>query len=281
MSYQIQAGDTFSSIAAGLNVQVNALEAVNPGVNPNDLQVGSYINTVYTIQSGDTLNAISSTLGCSLSDLEAANPSVDANDLQIGATLNLPSGGGGGGNGIGGGYVSYSGPASNFPDPSTWASFTALWQYNMGLMASNGDDSYQIELIKQSILTVANESGVDPRCILCVIMQESGGYVYVQTTDNGVVNPGIMQSHDGVAFNPNDQEGSILQMVRDGTEGTYNDSSNPGPGLKQLLMQYGNYYEAFRAYNSGSVDQSNLSDGLGSTPSYVSDVANRLQGHIF
>jgi hypothetical protein len=132
-------------------------------------------------------------------------------------------------------------------------------------------------------LTVASESepSVDPRCILCIIMQESGGYVNVPTSNNGVVDPGIMQSHDGVAFDPNNQQGSILQMVRDGTEGTYNDSSDPGPGLQQLLAQYGNYYDAFRAYNSGKIDPNNLSNGLGSTDSYVSDVANRLQGHIF
>jgi glucan 1,3-beta-glucosidase len=39
----------------------------------------------------------------------------------------------------------------------------------------------------------------------------------------------------------------------------------------------GNPYEVARGYNSGSIDFSNLSDGLGSTASYVSDIANRLQ----
>lgn len=39
-------------------------------------------------------------------------------------------------------------------------------------------------------------------------------------------------------------------------------------------------YEALRLYNSGRVNKNNLSDpGTGATPSYVSDVANRLQGH--
>lgn len=37
-------------------------------------------------------------------------------------------------------------------------------------------------------------------------------------------------------------------------------------------------YRALRLYNSGSLDDSNLSNGLGATNSYVSDVANRLQG---
>ena len=82
-----------------------------------------------------------------------------------------------------------------------------------------------------------------------------------------------MQSHNGVEFNPNDEQGSILQMIRDGTEGT------PfGDGLKQTLAKQGNYYAAFREYNSGSVDPNNLSNGLGATNSYVSDMANRLMG---
>jgi hypothetical protein len=37
-------------------------------------------------------------------------------------------------------------------------------------------------------------------------------------------------------------------------------------------------YRALRLYNSGSINESNLSDGKGATPSYVSDIANRLQG---
>jgi hypothetical protein len=37
-------------------------------------------------------------------------------------------------------------------------------------------------------------------------------------------------------------------------------------------------YRALRLYNSGSIDEDNLSDGEGATDSYVSDIANRLQG---
>ena len=63
-------------------------------------------------------------------------------------------------------------------------------------------------------------------------------------------------------------------MVRDGTEGT-----KSGDGLKQLLARYGNYYEAFRGYNSGSVDKNDLNNALGATQWYVRDAANRLMGH--
>ncbi len=54
--------------------------------------------------------------------------------------------------------------------------------------------------------------------------------------------------------------------------------------FKGNLEQFGNadnadtIYKALRAYNSGSVNPNNLSDGLGATNSYVSDIANRLLG---
>ena len=39
-------------------------------------------------------------------------------------------------------------------------------------------------------------------------------------------------------------------------------------------------YRALREYNSGNVNPDDLSDGLGATPSYVSDMAYRLQGRV-
>lgn len=37
-------------------------------------------------------------------------------------------------------------------------------------------------------------------------------------------------------------------------------------------------YKALRCYNSGSMNEDDLSDGKGATASYVSDIANRLRG---
>ncbi len=140
-------------------------------------------------------------------------------------------------------------------------------------MKFNNSDS-EIAHIRHAIEKVASESGIDVRVILCVIMQESGGNVRVRTTFNGVRNPGIMQSHNGVEFDPARPAASILQMVRDGTEGTKH-----GDGLKQLRSRYGNYYEALRAYNSGSVNRNDLNDPIGATADYVQETANRLMGH--
>lgn len=69
-------------------------------------------------------------------------------------------------------------------------------------------------------------------------------------------------------------------MITDGTQGT-----SQGAGYVQLLnggaglaATGGNPYVAARAYNSGSIDANDLSNGITSTPSYASDVANRLMG---
>lgn len=137
------------------------------------------------------------------------------------------------------------------------------------------DSDAEISMIKSVIETVARESNIDVRAILCMIMQESAGNVRVGTTSVQVTNPGFMQSHNGVSFDPKDPKGSILQMVRDGTEGT-----KSGDGLKQLLKQYGgSYYEAFRGYNSGTVNKADLNDPGPATRWYVRDIANRLMGH--
>lgn len=244
--------------------------------------------TVYKVISGDTGSGIAQKLGHSLSELEAANPGVNWNNLQIGETLNVPksneSNPGHGSSPPNSGDPGtngdptirhYSGPASNFPNPERWQKFSLMWERNAGVMRIN-DTAEQIDFIKEAIEKVAAESGIDKRVILCTIMQESQGNVHVRTTvspDGRVRNPGLMQTHNGVEFNNADPRGSIIQMVRDGVEGT-----KFGDGLTQLMRRYGNIYAALRGYNSGSVDQTNLSNGLGATNSYVSDIANRLMG---
>ncbi|KAK4967523.1 hypothetical protein LTR66_011947 [Elasticomyces elasticus] len=280
-THTIQDGDTFHAIAQRLGISLDALQDANPGINPNALRVGQAISlpgsSVYTIQDGDTFWKIAERVGIPVDALQAANPSVNSSVLHVGQVINLPEGSTGSHSGSNGGdgYVQYSGPALNFPDPSQWASYDALWAQNSRLMKFHNSDS-EIAQIKSAIETVASESGIDARAILCIIMQECGGNVRVPTTFNGVRNPGIMQSHNGVEFSPANPAASILQMVKDGTEGTAD-----GPGLKQLYQRYGNYYSTFRAYNSGSINENDLNDPVGATPGYVRDTANRLTGHTW
>jgi LysM repeat protein len=299
-TYTIKAGDTFSAIATELGTTVQTIEGLNPGVNPNDLQIGQVINipgtSTYTIAKGDTFSSIASRLGTTVQTLENLNPGINPDDLQIGQVIQVPPGTGPVPSPIPMpvGYIPYSGPASSFPDQSQWADYQSLWAFNSTRIHDVGlyvpeDVASSIAVINYGISIVSAESGVDERVILCIIMQESGGYVLVPTTTSpppdSVSNTGIMQAHNGAsvatleaAERPVDV---VLQMIKDGTEGTHYLGPTGGDGLKQLFADYNNWYEAFRAYNSGSVDMTNLSNGLGATDSYVSDVANRLMGHVW
>ncbi|EGX88961.1 muramidase, putative [Cordyceps militaris CM01] len=193
-------------------------------------------------------------------------------------------------------YTFYKGDGSTaqgWPAQTAWGTFDQLWSANVPLMQKScgwngwGADNSAAEIsnIKSSIAQVAGESGVDQRFILAVVMQESKGCVRAPTTDNGVRNPGLMQSHNGagtcVGKNPC-PAADITQMIRDGTSGTA-----AGDGLKQVLAKAQSatgdggvrkYYAAARLYNSGSATYGNLNDGRGSTNCYSTDVANRLTG---
>ena len=145
----------------------------------------------------------------------------------------------------------------------------------------------EIEDIQNGIQQIADETGVDPRYILAILLQESLGCVRVPTTNGGVTNPGLMQSHDGSGSCnsngnvqtpcPNDE---IIQMIRDGVIGT-----SSGDGLVQCLAAAGTsdvskYYRAARIYNSGSIAPSgDLGAGV-ATHCYASDIANRLTGWV-
>ena len=193
MSYTIKAGDTFASIGQKIGASAEQIQAANPGVSPTKLQVGQVIHLpggsggTYKIASGDTFHSIAQRKGVSEAALIAANPGVDPSRLQIGQIIHLP----GGQNGAtpapppsnGTGYVQYGGPASAFPDPSHWASFDQLWTQNVRLMKYHDSDS-EIAMIKSAIETVSRESKVDARVILCIIVQESGGNVRVQSVSS-------------------------------------------------------------------------------------------------
>lgn len=99
--YTIQAGDTIYRIAGRLGTTVAAILALNPGINPNALQIGQQIcvpgaapacaGTSYTIRPGDTFYAIAARYGISLQALIAANPGVDPNRLVVGQTICIPT----------------------------------------------------------------------------------------------------------------------------------------------------------------------------------------------
>ncbi|KFY85827.1 hypothetical protein V500_08095 [Pseudogymnoascus sp. VKM F-4518 (FW-2643)] len=177
-------------------------------------------------------------------------------------------------------HLTTCGPPSAYPAYGTggvWMNFPDMFNKNKQSMTNNGATDEEIGRIYNSINTIAAASLVDRRVILAVIMQESHGNPRVgsTTSHDGVGNPGLMQSHQGVTCANQAApcpQSIIDQMVRDGTQGT-----SSGDGLVQGINIYGNVYEALRYYNSGNVDASNLCLG-GATASYVADVASRLTG---
>ncbi|MCJ1476251.1 hypothetical protein MMC13_004917 [Lambiella insularis] len=180
-------------------------------------------------------------------------------------------------------YTCFYGDASKFPPISAWMNFEALWSLNQrDYMNVKPQDGPAVQAaIKHAVIYISQCARVDPRVILAVMMQESSADTCVTCTaepGSSYRNCGLMQGPPGsITYDPSNIEGSITRMIQDGTQGT----KGNGPryhGLVQWINIYGNLYKALRAYNSGSVDESNLDNAFEATPSYVSDLANRLLG---
>ena len=117
-TYTVQWGDTLYSIATKEGTTGAALEAANPGINPNLIVPGQVLNLptpgtqpqpapvvpapstspsacvpTYTVQRGDWIYAIARRFGVSVPAILAANPGINANVLYPGQVLNIPCGG--------------------------------------------------------------------------------------------------------------------------------------------------------------------------------------------
>ncbi len=104
VAYIIRAGDTLFSLASRYGTTVEAIIAINPGIDPNSLQVGRIIciptmvppvpscpgGFFYTIRGGDTFFRIANQFNITVEDLRRANPEVDPNRLQIGQVICIP-----------------------------------------------------------------------------------------------------------------------------------------------------------------------------------------------
>ena len=104
MPYTIRSGDTFFLLAQRFNTTVEAIQRANPGVDPNNLQIGQVIcipvspppskcpsgTTPYTIKSGDTFFLLARRFNTTVEAIQRANPGVDPNNLQIGQIICIP-----------------------------------------------------------------------------------------------------------------------------------------------------------------------------------------------
>ncbi|MCK9445132.1 MAG: LysM domain-containing protein, partial [Tissierellaceae bacterium] len=103
-SYTIKSGDTLYNLAIRYNTTVEAIMRVNPGIDPNNLQIGQVIcipgaappppppcdGLYYAVRSGDTLFSIAQMFNIPLATLMAANPGVDPNNLRVGQLICIP-----------------------------------------------------------------------------------------------------------------------------------------------------------------------------------------------
>lgn len=226
-----------------------------------------------------------------------ATSTAGASSVSSAPAASSSSSSSGSGSGFGDTYKQYNGDgdtSQGWPSQSDWVNFEDMWTANMAYISisctefGQANNSPQESAdVKSAIQSIASQSGVDERFILAIMMQESKGCVRAPTTNYGVTNPGLMQSHDGSGTcnsgsdvqNPCPQS-EITQMIKDGTEGT-----SSGAGLEQCIQQTGasdvsKYYKAARIYNSGSIPSSGDLGAPGATPCYASDIANRLTGWV-
>lgn len=101
LTYTINAGDALYLLAQQFKTTVNAILALNPGINPKTLFVGQTIcipqvtpscpvNKFYTVQPGDTLFQIAIHYDVSLGSLVDFNPGLDPNIITPGQRLCIP-----------------------------------------------------------------------------------------------------------------------------------------------------------------------------------------------
>lgn len=112
-TYTVQAGDTLRAIAERFGTTTAAIVALNPGLNPDSLRVGTVLTipasgsgagsapaataapqrgTVnYTVQQGDLLSTIARRFGVTTQQIIAANPGIDADNLRVGQVLRIPN----------------------------------------------------------------------------------------------------------------------------------------------------------------------------------------------
>jgi len=117
--YTIQEGDTLSAISEEYGVSVEILLQANPGLQPQQLQIGQEIEipspdatlaptptltptptqtpkapVIHVIEPGDGLLAIADRYGVTLDEIMAANPDVDPRRMAVGQEVVIPLPGG-------------------------------------------------------------------------------------------------------------------------------------------------------------------------------------------
>lgn len=103
-SYTIRSGDTLYLLARRYNTTVEAIMRINPGIEPENLQIGQIIciperedhkphcpnGFYYTVRPGDTIYKLSQQFNVRVDEIMRANPRIDPNNLRVGQVLCIP-----------------------------------------------------------------------------------------------------------------------------------------------------------------------------------------------
>ncbi|MCF8567585.1 LysM peptidoglycan-binding domain-containing protein [Alicyclobacillus tolerans] len=202
-SVTVQPGNTFWTISQAYGVSIQALEAANPSVNPNDLLVGTVLtlpsstatgqsnahtgsSDTATVQPGDTMWIISQAHGVSMQALESSNPSVNPNDLLVGTVLTLPQTGS---------LAGIRSTTSSAPSTSTTTSSTttsAVSQQNLYWMehaihAEAGADSLQAQIAVGDVILHRLQAGGYGSTVQDVLFQVINGHYQFTSVANGYI----------------------------------------------------------------------------------------------
>lgn len=102
--YTVRSGDTLGNIAFFYNTQVSEIIKANPGINPNQLQVGQQLcvplsvqmypacptTNYYVVVDGDTMESISAYFGITAQQLLYSNYGIDPKGLYKDQVLCIP-----------------------------------------------------------------------------------------------------------------------------------------------------------------------------------------------
>lgn len=99
--WRVQPGDTLYTISLRTETTINILLQLNPGLVPENLQIGSVLclppeeppcasGIFWRVSAGDTLYTIALARNTTINKLLELNPGIEPNNLQIGQNICLP-----------------------------------------------------------------------------------------------------------------------------------------------------------------------------------------------
>jgi peptidoglycan endopeptidase LytF len=104
--YTVRTGDTLFALANRFNTTVEAITDANPGIDPNNLQIGQVIciprpgapapeecpegARPYTVRQGDTVSSLARRFNTTPGALRRLNPGVDLDEIEPGQVICVP-----------------------------------------------------------------------------------------------------------------------------------------------------------------------------------------------